>query len=183
MAFSLLYGDAQGGSSLVNLLSYIDAYTMNLGILDVEINLNICEQILHYTDKDFPTQPYKHGVVNASPFKRISYFGCFFISEKTIPKPFPQEIIGKDLSQIPNHQNSIVLYALAVDSLHGATLHRLDGQTKELTNRIEISAHSYCDIIDAISGATNLTHFKMISVLFEQLAYRANPDASYQAVI
>jgi hypothetical protein len=49
-----------------------------------------------------------------------------------------------------------------------------------LTNRIRVSAHSYVDIIDALANATPITHYNMVTVLLEQLAYRANPEASYE---
>ena len=71
---------------------------------------------------------------------------------------------------------------LAIKSLHGATLG--DGASqKVLTNPIELSQHSLVDIIDALSHATPQNHFKLVSVLLEQIAYKTNPTCQYPNVL
>ena len=65
-----------------------------------------------------------------------------------------------------------------MESLHGATLRRNDGRTVQLSRRLDLSKHSYADIVDALTGSTS-EHFKYVTVLLEQLAYKTNLGCQY----
>lgn len=49
-----------------------------------------------------------------------------------------------------------------------------------MENKIALSRHSYVDITDAFTGATPVTAFKLVTVLFEQMAYKTNPGCQYE---
>lgn len=75
-------------------------------------------------------------------------------------------------------QNIVLALRIAMESLHGATLQRTDGKTFELDRRLDLSKHSYVDLVDALTDATP-DHFKFVAVLLEQLAYKTNPRCQY----
>lgn len=163
-------------NDLINLYTYIDQFTFGLGISKVPIDTQKCSGLIIGINRDFPC---KDGIAGASAFKKVANFAAFFSAERPIINPFPPEIIGADLAKIENHQNAMVALNLAVDALHGAQINRSDGE-KILVNKIHLSRHSYVDIVDAISESTPQHSFKLLTVLFEQLAYKTNPECQYE---
>lgn len=163
---------------LRNLLSFIDSFCDELGFKSFQIDKNKLVGLLHLIRENFP---HKDGIENANPFKKIAYFIVNFIAERPMETSFKDDfkINNIQLNTINNHQNAIIAYAIAVESLVNAEIFRPSGEKIKMTNKIKVSKHSYVDIIDALSGVTPSEHFKIIAVLFEQLAYRANPYASY----
>ena len=129
--------------------------------------------------KDFP---HKDGYEKASAFKKLANFIVHFIAEKPLSDPFPTKLIGNELANIDNHQNAIIPFNLAIKALEGAVIHRLDGDVT-LRNPIRLSKHSYTDIICALSGASPVTGFQLVTVLLEQLAYKTNPDCQYKPLL
>lgn len=167
-----------------NLHRYVNNITKAFGLTDIEIDENAFDKIVNKINGDFP---HSDGVEQASIFKKAAYFLTHFISSKPIITEFKPEhkfiIGGYDLSRIKNAQNAAVGYLFAIDLLHGAVIHREDGSKRTLDNRIGISAHSFIDIIDTLSNITIEHHWKFVSVFLEQLAYKDNPDASYEVKI
>jgi hypothetical protein len=53
-----------------------------------------------------------------------------------------------------------------------------DGE-KSIQNSIELSKHSYIDIIDALSHITLQGSFMLVTVLLEQLVYKTNSNLQY----
>ena len=178
MAFSLLYND-DIDIDMFALLTYINDLTKALKIHDVAVDTNVLRSLLLGIRQDFP---HSEGIEKASAFKKIANFVTFFVADGPIIDPFPESVIGPELSKIANHQNAMVGLQIAIDNLHGATIHTNAGNTLRLENRIKLSKHSYIDIVDALSAATHVTHFKMVTVLFEQLAYKSNPDCQYDLI-
>jgi len=129
-----------------------------------------------------PDFPHKDGIAKASPFKKAANFFVWFVASKPILDEFPETIITKELKAIPNHQNVILAYHMAVDCLHGAELHK-DGRVMVLSHKIKVSHHFFHDFVEAYSCATPSSDFKAASLLFEQLAYKVNPDAPYPETI
>lgn len=169
----MLYGP---GDNLNNLLIYIDGFFEDIG-LKAEIDVAACRDVVTSMENEFP---HKDGLEKASPFKKIAFFTASFIAERPIKTKLSEMYIGDvDISTLSNHQNVIVAINMAIKSLHGAEIKRCTGETIHLDNEIKLSSHSYCDLIDALRSATPNEHFKILSVLFEQLVYRYNPDASY----
>ena len=90
--------------------------------------------------------------------------------------------MGNELAGIRNHQNAIIAFNLAIKALEGAVIHRQDGDVA-LNNPIQISKHSYTDIICALSNISPVTGFQLVTVLLEQLAYKTNPKCQYYPLL
>lgn len=163
---------------LANVLAAIDGLAEGMG-LELDIDQRQIDAILRGMRHDFPAQG---GENNASAFKKAANFLCYFVANKPVLNPFPVAKVGDLVSRIPNHQNAIVGWHIAIDALHNAKIHRQDCEIA-LENRISLSRHSYVDVIEAVSTATPSSHFHLVSVLLEQMCYRVNPDASYPSVI
>lgn len=160
----------------IQLLSYINDFTKGLGEKLIEIDPDIIYyKVLQAMRQDFP---YVNGLENANVFKKAAYFMCWFIGEQPIIGAFSDKNVGS-LASLSNHQNAIVAFQVAIASLHGATV-RHDTTDVVLNNRIRLSSHSYIDIISAIREASVHSHYKMITVLLEQLAYKENPGCQFE---
>jgi len=72
--------------------------------------------------------------------------------------------------------------ALVKSCLRGVQITRKDNSVVTLVNPISISHHFMCDLVEASNCMTPATHFKVYSLLFEALAYEANPGISYPKV-
>ena len=73
---------------------------------------------------------------------------------------------------------------VAIRSLRGATLDgHANGSQRILSNGIQLSRHSLVDITESLVNVTPLTHFKLVSVLLEQMAYKTNPECQYPNVL
>jgi len=172
----LLYNDEGAPFDIVSLLSFINDFTKALGIKEVVIDDRLCEAILNGMRQDFP---HVDGMEKASAFKKMANFMAYFIAEQPIRKPFPADVIGGELANIPNHQNSMVAFAVAVECLHNARIIRSDGDVV-LENRIALSRHSYVDLMQSLSHVVPRDHYHLLTVLLEQLAYKVNPDCQYE---
>ncbi len=131
-----------------------------------DLNTNRAMGVMFGMRQDFP---HRDGIDKASPFKKAANFVCNWIAAKPItlsPSPF-------------EHVNEVFALMVAIESLHGATL----GGDRTLSNRIELSRHSLLDIIEALANVTPVTHFKLVSVLLEQMAYKTNSDCQYPNVL
>lgn len=174
----ILYNDDNVIIDTISLLKYINEYTKALGVQGVTIDDRICEGILAGMRVDFP---HVDGLEKASAFKKMANFMAYFIAEQPIQNPFPASAIGEALAKIPNHQNSIVALQVAIEGLHGAKILDENGKTLcTLCNRIQVSMHSYCDIIEALQRISPATHYKLVTVLLEQMAYKVNPGCQYE---
>lgn len=122
--------------------------------------------VVHGMRQDFA---YKDGLDNASPFKKAANFVCNWIAAKPLTlAPAPLE-----------HLNETFALMVAITSLYGATLGEPGSSAKFLSNPIQLSRHSLVDIIEAFTNITPVAHFKLVSVLLEQMAYKTNPDCQY----
>lgn len=162
---------------LVYTLQFINDFTKEIGILNVDIDIRKIQEIIAIAKEDGHYA--EGGAKKASVFRKLASFTAYFVAERPIVNAFPSEIIGDDLHRISNHQNSIIALSVAIDSLHGAKIHRDDG-IFELSNKIKLSQHSYVDIVDALTGVTPSSGMKLVSVLLEQMAYRQNCNCEYQ---
>lgn len=175
--YSILYsGDSH--LDIVNLFTYMEGFAKGLGFDNLDIDTQACQSILINMRHDFP---HNDGVLNASPFKKIANFVTYFVALRPVKSEFPDTfaVYGHKLNEIRNHQNAIFAYHIAVDSLRNAAIYRNKKEILILENKIQVSQHSYLDIIDGLSNVTPVDHFKLVTLLFEQLAYRFNPNASY----
>jgi hypothetical protein len=156
-------------TDLLHVLQFINDFSKTIGIKALSIDTQRISGIINGAvfDGDYASE-------KASPFKKIAAFVAYFVATRPILSPLPLE----KFKNIENHQNAIFSLEIAIDSLHGAKINRSDGEFT-LKDRIELSNHSYIDIIDAIAGVTPQNGKKLIAVLLEQMCYRRNPACEY----
>lgn len=162
---------------LVYVLQYINEFTKDIGVLDVDVDVNKIRAILAIAKEDGPYAA--GGVDGASVFRKTAGFVSYFVAERPIINAFPADKIGTDLHPISNHQNAILALEIARDSLKDAMILR-SGEKIPLTAAIKMSRHSYVDVVDALSGVTPVSGMKLVAVLLEQMTYRQNPICEYQ---
>jgi hypothetical protein len=166
-------------TDVLTICDYIDEYYSNLQEGEVLIDVAALTDVINSCINKFP---HPCGCDDSSPFKKAATFTTYFVNGWPIRTPITskefREGACKDLAMC---QNAIVAFDFCVDALHGAKLQRAD---KEITlqNRISVSLHFWKDLILALSSCAPSSHFQHISLLYEAMAYQANPDASYPRV-
>lgn len=163
-----------------NVLGFVSRFYTTLGEQRVEVDLPALEAALEHARRHLNEQP--GGVEAASPFKKAASFVCHFIEAQPIKTPLPcNSNLRTGLTSATGSepdQNTVVALRIAMESLHRATLRRSDGRTFELSRRLDLSKHSYADIVNALTGSIP-AHFKYVTVLLEQLAYKTNLGCQY----
>ena len=109
-------------------------------------------------------------------------FYKFLARLSPIKSTFPSEVVGSTVAVIPNHQNVMVAYDMAKKMLHNSVLTTKHGD-RTLGVEIKMSRHSYVDLIQATNDVTPKMHFHLMSLFFEQMSYRFNPNACYDLVV
>lgn len=181
MSFKILYQEGTDvAANLFSIAAYVDSFAKSLGLDQLNVDPVAFRSVAAALAR--PDFPHVDGLEKASPFKKAANFFVWFVASRPIIDPLPAEIITDSLKSINNHQNVIFAYHMAVDCLHGAELHK-DGGVVALTNKIKVSKHFFTDFLDTYSAATPQADFKPLSLLFEQLAYRANPGAPYPEIV
>ncbi|MBA5249206.1 MAG: hypothetical protein FE834_06715 [Gammaproteobacteria bacterium] len=120
---------------------------------------------------DFPCI---NGANNANVFKKSAAFLCEFVGEQVVEN-FECSMSDK-LKKIANNGSAIIAFHIVTTMLNTATVQ--NGQ-EGIKNPIELSKHSYIDIIDALSHITLQGSFMLVTVLLEQLVYKTNPSLQY----
>ena len=163
-----------------NVLGFISRFYATLGVRCVDIDVAALESALEGSKKHLGGQP--GGVDGASPFKKAAAFLCHFVAANPIKTPLPKNsalAVGLETAnETQPNQNAVIALRIALESLHGAKLTRSDGEECEVSRRLDLSKHSYADIVDAMTDATS-KDFKYVAVLLEQLAYKTNPRCQY----
>ena len=165
---------------VVSILAFIDGFASDFCDEPISIDIQKIESIVQGIRRDFP---HKDGLDEASVFKKIANFISYFVAEKPIHHPFKNSSIPERILEINNYENAIVALLIGLSALHESEIHQKEGDNKLLSNPIELSEHSFIDLIDAISNITPQNHFKLLTVLLEQLAYKTNPSCQYEAKI
>jgi hypothetical protein len=184
MAFSILYHEDEElpadfvTANLYSLAVYLDSFAQGLGLTELNVDTNRLAAVLASLNP--ATFPHTDGLKKASPFKKAANFFVNFVAERPILDSLAN--ISDEISKIPNHQNVVFGYHMAVDCLHGAKIYK-DDKELILGNKIKVSKHFFKDFVEAFSATTPRDYFRPASLLFEQLAYRFNPDASYETVV
>ncbi len=106
----------------------------------------------------------------------------WFVSERPIINPFKTDKLPENLLNIDNHQNAIIALFVGLKALYESSILQDDGGKMILSKNLELSAHSFVDIVDALSRATPSTSFQFVSVLLEQIAYKTNNGCQYNPV-
>lgn len=164
---------------LSNVLGFVSRLYSTLGAQHVDIDVAATESVLGAM-RDHLTK--QGGIAKASPFKKAATFLCHFIEAAPIKTPLPANSnLVRGLTAATGTEpnpNVVVGLRLAMESLHRAKLRRSDGEEHEFSRRLDLSGHSYVDIVDTLNDATP-RHFKYVAVLLEQLAYKTNPRCQY----
>lgn len=176
----MLFGDLSKegvDQDIATILTFITGYCAQFGVRHHQIDVPKIQAVVQGMRHDFP---HDGGVAQASPFKKAANFLCYFVAERPVATPLPTEDVDPDLLKIDNYINALLALAIAVESLDGATVTwQCDDSRHVLRHRIQLSRHSLVDVVDALSTATPVSSFKLVSVLLEQMAYKTNPDCQY----
>ena len=160
-----------------SLLTYLNHYGQSIGLVSMEVDEVAIARVL----TSMHSLPWRFGSNQASPFKKVASFVTAFSFEQPIVTPFHVGDIGQ--LGLSEHQNAITAYSLAVDSLEGAFIVCPFRGRVQLKARIHVSQHFWRELISTLSGANPHEHFHFLALLFESLAYEANPNASYVRTI
>jgi len=186
MSFSILYqegGDVQ--SHLSSLAVYLDSCAKGMGIERLQVDPTKLTAVAASLLR--PDFPHKDGLEKASPFKKAANVFVWFVAERPVIEPLPEEIVGKQLSSISNHQNVVMAWMMCMRCLRDATLYKENEAGEDtvviLSSPIKVSKHFFCDFVDAFSCAVPAYHFHIVSLLFEQMAYKTNLGASYPETV
>lgn len=174
----MLYNIVQEYDEL-NILEYINTYTESIGLNKVAINTVKLRQVCSKMRTNFPCVD---GVENASIFKKAAVFVACLIEESPIELQAFVKSKLKDNVRDKN-PNAIIALDLAFKFMSLATVTRSDNKSMQILNGIELSMHSYCDILDMLSQDVKLiTHFMPLTLLFEQIVYKTHPNMQYEAI-
>lgn len=160
---------------LVNVLTFIDSFTVEAGVEDVQVDSKACHRAILGSRRDFP---YVAGVDKASVFKKVANFVAYFIASQPIKSAFPESAVGPLFEFDPN---AIIAYHIAVVCLEESKICSGNGEEIRISKPITVSDHSYIDILGALSRSDIQpeTHFELLAVFFEQLTYKCNPQCQY----
>ena len=178
MKRDLIYG-GDVNTNLASLAAYLDGFA-EAAKWTLEVNPQAMTAVAAALVR--PDFPHVDGVAKASPFKKAANFFVWFVASRPITNPIPPGYMDDDIRRMDNHQNVVVAYEFAMECLHNATIQRGD-KDLALKNRIRVSKHFFKDFVEAHLAAAPISHFKTVSLLFEQLAYKANPGVSYDEVV
>ena len=139
---------------------------------NTSISTNRIRGIIGSLYRDFP---HDYGLDKASPFKKAAAFLCDWVATKPLiiqMRPEPDDNINMRFALM-----------VVIRGLYGAVLlGSANRASRTIRNPIELSHHSFEDLIDALSEAT-VDSFKLVSVLLEQIAYKTNPHCQYPDIL
>ena len=157
-------GDYRGDAARV--LTFIAQFYAGVGQRSIDVD---ADQLFSLLRGMYADCPYPGGEDGASAFKKVANFVVYFTAGNPVRTALPPEILGDLPTSVTPiaRSNAVLALLIAIASLHGATI------------KWESSRHSFVDIADALTNATPVTSFKLVAVLFEQMAYKTNPDCQY----
>ncbi len=157
-------------------LGIIDGFAKKSSSSELDVNDSKLLSLIRYLPTDFP---HKDGIQNASVFKKISMFVASFCAERPVLGKLDKIDQMGIFNDIPQYENALIALLIGLNALQGAEIRRGDGRTVTLTQPITMSKHSLVDVVDALISATPVASFKLLTIFFEQLCYKTNPDAQY----
>ena len=167
----MLFSDqsAEGAQQdLVAIYALLTGFCAQYPETSFDIDHNRIHRVVFGMRQDFP---YPGGLPGASPFKKAANFVCHWIAAAPVtgtPEP-------------TDNLNAAFALIVACRSLRGAELFGNGTEpARTLERPIELSDHSFWDVVDALTGATPITAYKLVTVLFEQMAYKSNQRCQYQ---
>ena len=167
---------------IVNVLTHISLFCKQIGSVDTQVSSEAVYQTCLKMRSHFPTREdstEENSIEKASIFKRAAVFvACFMELMPIQPNAFLNSKLPSEVKKY--NSNSIIALDIALFYMVDAIIERSDGEKFTLSKGFIISTHSYYDILDMLSNEVCLQHhFKSISLLFEQIAYKTHPEAQY----
>lgn len=162
-------------ADVVNILTYINDFTQQLGIPNVQVSTAELLSVCLGMRRNFP---HVDGLTKASTFKKVANFVAWFVSVGPIKSHFPADSI-RGLDGTFN-ANAVIAFDIALFCLDNSQIATPTGN-KTISKQIYVSDHSYADIICALSqdNLSPETHFHLLAVFFEQLTYKSNRQCEY----
>lgn len=158
----------------INLAYYINDYTKELKVTNIQIDPNALFNVCYDMVQQFP---HVDGLEKASAFKKLGNFVAHFVARAPIKSSLPVIIKG---IQNPN-PNAVLALEVALFCLQNSKIIQSDGAELVIENDLYLSDHSYGDIIDALSeDICPKHHYKLITVLLEQIVYKTNQHCEYK---
>jgi len=171
----ILFND-EPSEDVVTILAFIEGLASEFcPVNGISIDVQKIESIVQGIRRDFP---HNDGLIESSAFKKVANFISYFVAERPILESFKESNLDSDILKINNYENSIVALLIGLSALHNAVIYQ-NGKTVSLDNPIELSKHSFIDLIDALANISPQAHFKLLTVLLEQLSYKTNPHCQY----
>src|ERR1700722_16845244 len=159
------------------LKNHCEAIYHDFGIKNVEVDRSILWAVL----ATFPQILVRNAATpNPSLFKRASAITISFMIKSPMAVPFKTGTIPAHIRDIANHQNAIGVFEYCRKALFGAVIYKTEKKADKLEHPIDLSLHSYCDVIHAIAQIKNDEPFHLLSLIYEMMTYRWNPNASYK---
>lgn len=175
----MIFHSADGArDDAIRLLTYIGDYYLDHGVEHIDVDT---ARVLHLVREMHEEFPHPGGEDDASPFKKVAVFVCHFTARNPVSTALPDEFVGNrpQGQTAVARSNAMVALEVALVSLRFATVGWKGGEKHLLNEPMELSPHSFNDIADALTNRRP-DAFKLVAVLFEQLAYKTNPHAQYQ---
>ena len=177
ISFELLYSDDKY-QALDLFLIWTNDFLEGLGVDSTTVDPDKAHTFVSNLRKEsFPTI---EGFDRASPFKKAGNLYTWLHSEDPFKSPLQSKDVGKDLANFQQNTASLVGFSIVKACLQNTTVAKRDGTSGELENEIAVSDHFFIDLVEASNRINPGDHFKVFSLLFEVLAYEANPGLSYK---
>jgi hypothetical protein len=154
-----------------DLTDFITGFAVKIGLPYIDVDPDAIDNVV----QSLYAMPWPNGVAQSSAFKKVGILTTSFVYYAPIITTFPVQ----QFRQLADHQNSIVAYGIAKAALLNSTIQCPMRGEISLDNAIFTSLHFWNEFVSTFSGCNPRDHFQCISLLFEALAYRANPKACY----
>ena len=171
---------------LAALDGFAEGYKNSFAIETISVDTAAVESVVDRMRSNFP---HRHGLHNASAFKKVACFMVHFIEIEPIKAvTFEGDIdqhhwYANPLTEF--NPNAVFALHFAVDLLDGVEIESKNGRTYTLSEQIPLSEHSYVDLLEALSesGIEPCKHYMLVAILLEQLVYKSNPLCQYDRFV
>lgn len=124
------------------------------------------------------------GYTDPSPFKQVAALSMAIVEKAPLPDTIPRELaldagLDENTAKMPKSLKAMIALELAVEYLSTSAVgENPDDPRKQLKNPISMSGHFRKDFLWVLATrSVRMDSFNAISLIYEALAYKANPDA------
>lgn len=159
--------------NVAGILNFINAFAKASGISVMDVSIPLINEVISFTNSGIVRE------THMSPFKKVARFMCAFSCMRPISTEFPEDVFGKEITSISNHQNAIIAFEIGRVALHGAQIFTPQ-KILIIKNQIALSRHMYRDTILFLASINERNEYVHAVALFlESLCYKANPNLEY----